>query len=493
MNIPKGMKKYIASLLACVIAVCAFAPFSASADGTYAGEHFDVPQIRVTTKDGVGNTLVKEDGYVDASIVITDMDGSTIESPIIFKVRGNSTSMTLKKPFTFKFPKKTDVFGFGKAKRWVLLANAYDVTFIRNYFSFDWAQRMGIPYTSEQKIVELWVDDMFKGCYTLMEPITDGKGRVEIDTTGEKDFIVEWELKREEEDVTYFTANSYRFGIKEPDPPTEAQVNYIKSTMENVITTLESGDREAIEEAIDVDSFVRYYLLNEFVKVSDFYFSSVFFFYKDGKLYAGPPWDYDLSMGNVAAVSTDPYNPEGVFAANKNIVKYLCKLDWFNEKARDLYKENYSFLENTYSDGGYFDSFYEKYEPVISRNFNEAGWVIWHKLITVHERPFPTYEENLDYLKNWCKTRNDWLYDYFKLGDDMLYIKGDADGNGVVDISDATLIQKLIGKIENDDDGQITTRADSSDDGLDINDVTLLQRYIAGMEKNYRFGEKIFK
>ena len=51
------MKKYIASLLACVIAVCAFAPFSASADGTYAGEHFDVPQIRVTTKDGVGNTL----------------------------------------------------------------------------------------------------------------------------------------------------------------------------------------------------------------------------------------------------------------------------------------------------------------------------------------------------------------------------------------------------------------------------------------------------
>ena len=27
--------------------------------------------------------------------------------------------------------------------------------------------------------------------------------------------------------------------------------------------------------------------------------SSVFFYYKDGKLYAGPAWDYDLSAGNI--------------------------------------------------------------------------------------------------------------------------------------------------------------------------------------------------
>ena len=486
------MKKSIALLLIFII-LSAFLPSAVYADGDYNGEHFDVPQIRVTTKDGVGNTLEKSDGYVDASIEITDMDGSKIQSPISFKVRGNSTSMTMKKPFTFKFPNKTDVFGFGKAKRWVLLANAYDVTFIRNYFTFDWAKRMGIEYTSEQRIVELWVDGKFKGCYTLTEPVCEGKTRVDINIEENRDFLVEIERARVDEGVVYFISKGFRFSVQEPDPPSEQEVCYIQSTMERIIGIMSDGDREAIEQAVDVESFVKLYVLNEYVKDADFDLSSVFFYYKDGKLYAGPPWDYDLTMGNTRASVADSYSPENIFAQNKNIIKFLCKYDWFLEQAREVYKEYYAFLEDSYSDGGYFDSFYAQYEPVISRNFNEAGWVIWHKLITVHDRPFPTYAENLDYLKNWCKTRNEWLYNYFDLEKDLVGIKGDADGNGTIDINDATIIQRVIAKLCDDFDEYVSKRGDIRGEGLDINDATDIQRFVAGYSDKLGLGSKVFR
>ena len=46
--------------------------------------------------------------------------------------RGNSTWEADKKPYKIKLDKKTNVFGLGKNKHWVLVANTYDNTFIRD-------------------------------------------------------------------------------------------------------------------------------------------------------------------------------------------------------------------------------------------------------------------------------------------------------------------------------------------------------------------------
>lgn len=62
-----------------------------------------VPQIVVKTENGNGCTLEKSDGYVNAHITITDIDGLALDDDIVFKVRGNTTSLYWidKKPFTF--------------------------------------------------------------------------------------------------------------------------------------------------------------------------------------------------------------------------------------------------------------------------------------------------------------------------------------------------------------------------------------------------------
>ncbi|MBR1481720.1 MAG: hypothetical protein IJ598_01990, partial [Ruminococcus sp.] len=70
-------------------------------------------------------------------------------------------------------------------------------------------------------------------------------------------------------------------------------------------------------------------------------------------------------------------------------------------------------------------------------------------------------------------------------------ILGDADGNGVVDITDVSTIQmQIAGMVELDDTQRLA--ADVNQDGvIDINDATILQLYIANVPVDYPIGEEI--
>jgi hypothetical protein len=122
------MKKFISLLLCTTLLISLFCINVNAAEA----EELTVPRVYVTTDDGNGNTIEKADGYVGANIKIEDVDGSVLEDKASFKVRGNSTALAEKKPFTFKFSKKKDVLGMGKGKKWALLANCFDPTLMRN-------------------------------------------------------------------------------------------------------------------------------------------------------------------------------------------------------------------------------------------------------------------------------------------------------------------------------------------------------------------------
>lgn len=60
-------------------------------------------------------------------------------------------------------------------------------------------------------------------------------------------------------------------------------------------------------------------------------------------------------------------------------------------------------------------------------------------------------------------------------------IKGDVDGNGVIEITDATLVQKCVAEILNLSEEELTA-ADMDESGIvDINDVTQIQLIAAGL------------
>lgn len=64
--------------------------------------------------------------------------------------RGKSTWLHAKKPFKFKLKESTDLLGMGANKPWVLLANAFDGTMLRNRITGYMARQLGRQDHSEE-------------------------------------------------------------------------------------------------------------------------------------------------------------------------------------------------------------------------------------------------------------------------------------------------------------------------------------------------------
>ena len=80
------------------------------------------------------------------------------------------------------------------------------------------------------------------------------------------------------------------------------------------------------------------------------------------------------------------------------------------------------------------------------------------------------------------------IYSYpLKVRDSFLL--GDTDGNGSVDIMDATKIQRIIAGYESEDD-KIVQRASISGNDFGIVDATQIQRFVANYDDGYAIGEK---
>ena len=74
-----------------------------------------------------------------------------------------------------------------------------------------------------------------------------------------------------------------------------------------------------------------------------------------------------------------------------------------------------------------------------------------------------------------------------------VYILGDADGNGKVDVRDVTQLQKsLAGLTELDDIGELAADVDGNGK-VDVRDATAIQKWIADIEVSFLVGTQITK
>ena len=119
-------------------------------------------------------SLIGLNGTVEYTDEVTEMKG-----------RGNATFDNFeKKPYQIKIKNKADLIGGNKNeanKKWVLLANAADNTFLHNFFSFALAQELNMPYTSKCEAIDFYYDGEYRGHYLLSEKVEVDKTRVDID------------------------------------------------------------------------------------------------------------------------------------------------------------------------------------------------------------------------------------------------------------------------------------------------------------------------
>ena len=96
------------------------------------------------------------------------------------KIRGNSTANRPKKPYKLKLEIKSDLFGMGASKHWVLLANDIDHTLIRNKLVCDFFGDIGGSYACESLNAVLMINGEYQGVYCLTEQIRIEEERVNI-------------------------------------------------------------------------------------------------------------------------------------------------------------------------------------------------------------------------------------------------------------------------------------------------------------------------
>jgi hypothetical protein len=297
------------------------------------------------------------------------------------------------------------------------------------------AQRMsGLDFSSMNEFVELYLDGEYKGVYLLCDQIEVGEGRVDIgeefyDDPASMGFLIELDSRANEEGkegYDYVLLDYDRpYLIKSPDSTNPAydpdvHLKYVTDYLTSCLDALSDEDWERICELMDIDSFVDMYIVNEMFANLDHYLFSVYFYKApNGKLYAGPAWDFDISSGNVdygyAEGSTESgprqdliYSGELWIADRNTWYRRLLRNEEFLELVRARlveYKDEIlavAALADTETDDGY----YAKHGKAIERNFEK-----W-KIMGVYLWPNPqvivditTAEGQMDYLADWLRAR----------------------------------------------------------------------------------------
>ena len=375
-------------------------------------------------------TEVKEN-YSEGTMRVEWADGDLEEEEIKIKVRGNSSAEVAKKSYTVKFEGKTDLMQMGKAKKWALLADPFDKSLMRIGLAFEYAEALGLPFVSQYRICKLWLNGEYRGIYIAMETIDEGKNRIDIDMEN-GDAILECDLNRVEEDVTYITAEpDMRFQINEPEEPTNRQEEKIENYLHKVYKAVASGDHTKYEKWIDVDSFVNYYIFHEVVKDVDFGEFSTRYFIRDGKLYAGPPWDMDLSMGNVSRFVDEPKyyryhnikgygngsedSTEGLWVLG-NYYEELLKDEYFCELVKARWQEVLPVTQNLFMENELGDSLMDRYlaaygeDLLTNYSAEDAAWPIAVQEGTYADQSVASdYDGNVEELRMWLTDRVAWL------------------------------------------------------------------------------------
>ena len=288
---------------------------------------------------------------IPAEALLLDADKDTLyEGSLSYiKTRGNSTFKGEKKPYGIKFPRKQKFLGLDKSRSFVLLANEYDDSYIRNAIAFDLAHSIGLP-APQYTFLSLFINGEYKGLYQMTNKIEVNKHTLNITDLDDLNkqanprplneyalFGQEKEprnddykgamLEYDPEDISggYLLDNSGLFvfydksesgfvsnagdaiRIRSPKYASLNEVKYISNLYNQMEDAVMADDGcnpntgKHYSDYMDVESFARYYLLNELLLNQDGGFAS-FYMYKDAdcydqKIYAGPVWDFDISLG----------------------------------------------------------------------------------------------------------------------------------------------------------------------------------------------------
>ena len=472
--------------------------------------------IYINNPDADGNgtdlmTYLNSDKSLSAAATgaIVTPDGKVDNTPIKkIKGRGNTSWSKPKKGYNINYDKKVSIAGMEKNKKYSILANYQDDSLSRNRILYDLSDAVGLPYASDSRFVDFYVNGFYWGSYQMAEKVEPGSlvpevtddGYLNEDGTVKEDFPFIAEVDASAGDGDYYVStNGMKVTIKAPeiDPGEvgyEEVKNYVKAKFSAFYNaTTPSGDLAAVA---DIDSVAKLYLINELGKNWDCGVSSTFFTYKQDengvyKFYGSPVWDYDNSLGNATGVKgdlnsfgvTDYEAYTGWWCRNKgktgkrssnimarislnNQVTAATPAIWFEDFVPAIeHFTGRSYSEDINTELMTRDAYLKYITESAAMNYgsgwllNTGSWIADHSRLnkaafdpetkkmvvsSTATRYYQNFGDMYAYACDWMDSRSAWLSEQFAPDYIPATLIGDTDNDGEIGITDVTMIQRHI-------------------------------------------------
>lgn len=366
------------------------------------------------------------------------------------EVRGQSTQMFPKKCYGFETRDdqgenlNASLLGMPEENDWILYAPYSDKSMLRNFITFYMGSMLD-PYCTRMAYCEVIVNNDYKGVYILMEKIKKDENRVDIATLNPEDisgdeltggYIVKVDkidpgfVYGEDGWISYPSPPypnamhiTFQYYYPEAGDLAPQQADYIKDYItlaENTLTGSGfTNPNLGYNKYFNTGSFVDLMILCEVSKEVDKYrYSTYFYKEKDsdgGKLFAGPPWDFNLGYSNV-----DYWPPGNNYAGwlynmvepNDWSIMFWWKRLMEDPYYRNLFRTRWTHLrQNELSNENLeyaIDSIVTYINDAQQRNYERwpiLGEYVWPN----YDWEGNDYEDEVDFFETWFFNRLSWI------------------------------------------------------------------------------------
>ncbi len=425
-----------------------FSPLSFTAQG-----HFTSSNLPIIAIDTHGKTI-RNHPRITATMGIINNGAEKRNTPddefngydgrIAIEIRGSSGQWKDWPKEHYGFETQTEsgennnvsLLGLPGENDWILYPPYSDKSLMRNVLAYQLSRDIG-RYAPRTVFCELWLNGDYRGVYVLIEKIKRDDNRIDIATLRPEDiegdqltggYVIKVDRSAGEnnegwESPYQISPTSDRwvpwlYHDPGPDELTVEQKQYIKDYILEFETAMwEAPSYAIVQHYLDIDSFIDYYLINELSKNIDTWTFSTFF-YKDrdskgGKLTFGPVWDINLGFGNAdyfVGMETTGWLLRRKIEVNDRIPFWLTFLDnhrGIQEQIAGRWQElrrDELALERILA---HIDDWAEWLGEAQQRNFVRwpiLGTYVWPNFIVGE-----TFEDEVNYLKQWLTDRWQWM------------------------------------------------------------------------------------
>ena len=380
-----------------------------------------------TTADG-GTYVMADIEIVDntgAMNHLTDKSALSVSAKV--RVRGYSSRHFIKLGYALTFIDEAgandphSVMGMESHHDWVMHGPILDKTMLRNYMWYNIAGEI-MDYAPNVRFCEAFVNGRYMGIYLMVESITAGENcRLQLSVNKKRNTFTGYCLRVDRGSDEIKTMNTFAMytyqnptfvdsvypGRANLTPELKEAIQNDFSSFERVLYSTDYNDKKyGYPAMIDAQSFIDYFLINEFASNYDAGMYSTYIYKEVGKPYKLCIWDFNSACDNYQEYVTDP---EMFYMQNGVWYSQLFKDGEFTEALIERYHElRESYLNEAYLNR-YIDETVAYLGDALDRNFERWDEAFIYDLLIPAERNPDSYEEAIEDLKHYIHIRGEWM------------------------------------------------------------------------------------